>query len=813
MPWADVMPTLSLAEPKRRGETLAPLAVAPSAPAPFDPVPGGRPVDAYLGVDVGSVSTSLVLLSPDGKGYEGIYLPTRGRPIEAIDQGLDMIRGSLDDRLNVLGAAVTGSGRHLAGHLLGADLVRNEIACQLRGAVEIAPNIDTIFEIGGQDSKYIHVRNGRIEDFVMNKICAAGTGAFLEEQAEHLGVAIVDEFSRLAAASAAPSDLGRQCTVFMHGKVVAEQRRGVSTPDLCAGLACSVAHNCLDRVVSGRPVGRAIMFQGGVANNPSVVAAFQQILGRPVHVHPYAKVSGAIGAALLVREARPAATSFRGLDACRGQVVKSFECEACANRCEVNQILIKRHKVYFGDACERYSSRVVDHPRNDAPDLVAGWRKIEQSYLTPPPEPRGRIGIPRASTLLDQLLFWTTFSARLGYEVVPSQPSSQTTLQAGLRRLPAETCLPIRLAFGHVQELVEAGVDRIFLPSILTRAGDDARFSHSCPYVQAVPYMVKAALSASFLTPEVHLSRGEDGFVAGLTPALSELGAGRREITEAYRDASAAWTDFRQQIVEAGRGVLDSSRRAVVVIGKPYNVLDPYLNLNLFKHLRRLGVTAIPMWYLPIEDVELDALSTRLPWHLNRMIIRAVRYCQRDERLFPVLVSNFGCGPDAFTQMHLEQMLDGQPSLVLEFDEHRAEAGLVTRLEAFLDEIEEPREQAASFDVVEPQTLQVVDAEREAAHQAFVIPYFSDHAYAYSGALQAAGHRTRVLPFPSEEIQLLGEANTSGKECHPYSLLTGDLATLPDRCARATRCSSFLAQRSHASCTNTARAIACYSNG
>ncbi|MGA2063410.1 MAG: acyl-CoA dehydratase activase [Thermoguttaceae bacterium] len=778
VPWADVMPALALADPKARDSPLAPLAVEPVPAAPFDPVPAGGLVDAYLGVDVGSVSTNLVLLGPDGKVYAGIYLPTRGRPIEAVGRGLDIIRDSVGETLHVLGVAVTGSGRHLAAHLLGADLVKNEITCQLRAAVEIAPDVDTIFEIGGQDSKYIHVRDGRIDDFVMNKICAAGTGSFLEEQADLLGVAIVDEFSRLAAASAAPSDLGCQCTVFMHSEVVAAQRRGTSTPDLCAGLACSVAHNYLDRVVSGRPIGRSIMFQGGVASNPSVVAAFRQILGPAVRVHPYAKVSGAIGAALIVREARPAATSFRGFDACRDRQVESFECQACANRCQVNRILIERHKVYFGDACERYSSRIIDHPSGDAPDLAARWQEIERPYLAPPPEPRGRIGIPRASTLLDQLPFWGPFFARLGYEVVPSQPSSQTTLQAGLRRLPAETCLPIKLAFGHVQELVEAGVEHIFLPSILTRSGDDARFSHSCPYVQAMPYMIKAALSASLLTPEVHLSRGEDVFVAGLAPALSELGAGRHEIAEAHRDASAAWTEFRRRLVDAGREVLEGARRAIVVIGKPYNVLDPYLNLNLLKHLRHLGVTAIPMWYLPIEDVELDPPSDRLPWHLNRMMVRAVRYCQRDDRLYPVLVSNFGCGPDAFTQMILAAMLDGRPSLVLEFDEHRAEAGLVTRLEAFLDEIEEPRRQPASPVVRQRQMPRDAACGPKAAPRSFVIPYFSDHAYAYSGALRAAGHRARVLPLPSEEIRLLGEANTSGKECHPYSLLTGDLVHL-----------------------------------
>ena len=207
--------------------------------------------------------------------------------------------------------------------------------------------------------------------------------------------------------------------------------------------------------------------------------------------------------------------------------------------------------------------------------------------------------------------------------------------------------------------------------------------------------MVRASLSASFLTPEVDLSGGEEVFVVGLTPALSELGVGRRAVAEAYRKASAAWTDFRQQLVHAGREALKGADRAIVVIGKPYNVLDPYLNLNLLKHLRRLGVAAVPMWFLPIEDVVLDARSAGLPWHLNRMIVRAARYCERDERLFPILVSSFGCGPDAFTQMHLQQILAGRPALFLEFDEHRAEAGLVTRLEAFLDEIEGPRRRPA----------------------------------------------------------------------------------------------------------------------
>lgn len=778
VPWADVMPTLAITSFHRQTSILAPLAIEPSPAVPADTVPSHGPVDAYLGVDVGSVSTNLVLLSPDASVYLGIYLPTRGRPIDAIGQGLDMIRDRLGARLHVLGVAVTGSGRQLGAHLLGADLVKNEITCQLRGAVEIAPDVDTIFEIGGQDSKYIHVRDRHVQDFVLNKICAAGTGSFLEEQADHLGVAIVDEFSNLAGTSTAPADLGCQCTVFMHSKVVAEQRDGTATRDLCAGLAYSVAHNYLDRVVSGRPIGHSVMFQGGVASNPSVVAAFRQILGAPVRVHPYATISGAIGAALLVREADPPTSFFRGLNACRNKEVTSFECKACANRCQVNQILVDHCKIYFGDVCERYSSRAADHAKTDVPDLVARWHQIEQPYLLPPAVSRGRIGIPLASTLIGQLPFWNVFFSRLGYEVVPSQQSSHATLQAGLRRLPTETCLPIKLAFGHVQELVELGVDHIFLPSVLTQSGDNPRFSHSCPYVQAVPYMIKAALSASFLTPEVHLSRGEDAFATGLAPALSPLGITRNEIVEAYREGSAASAEFRRRILDAGREVLDGVRQALVVIGKPYNVFDPYLNLNLLEHLRRLNVTAIPMWYLPIEDVELDPQSDRLPWHLNRMIVRAVRCCQSDDRLFPVLVSSFGCGPDAFMQMHLERMLEGRPALVLEFDEHRGEAGLLTRLEAFLDEIEDSGREACRPVTAKSKVLTGFGSEPGCDRQSFFIPYFSDHAYAYSGALKAAGHQARVLPLPSDEIRLLGEANTSGRECHPYSLLTGDLVHL-----------------------------------
>jgi predicted CoA-substrate-specific enzyme activase len=785
LPYTALPGELRLLESRVRASTLLPLEPGPGLATAFVAPPGEGPIRAFLGVDVGSVSTNLVLLDEQGELLEGLYLATRGRPIEVLGEGLARLQARFGSRLMVLGVGVTGSGRHLAAGLLGADLVRNEITCQLRGALAVDPAVDTILEIGGQDSKYVQVRDGRIADFVMNKICAAGTGSFLEEQAEHLGLPIVGEFSRQAARSRQPAELGCQCTVFMHSEVVAAQRRGGQLPDLCAGLAYSVARNYLERVVASRPVGQHVLFQGGVANNPAVVAAFSQLLARPVRVHPHAGLSGAIGAALLVAGEAPARSRFRGLGACRDHEIRTFECRACANRCQVSQIRIEGQQVHFGDACERYASRVVT-PAGEAgptaPDFLARWAELESQYFAPPTALRGRIGLPRASAYLDQLPFWSVFFARLGYELVPSRPSSQETLQRGLRRLPAETCLPIKLLFGHVLELADAGVEQIFLPSILNRPGDDPRGSHSCPYVQAVPYMVQAAVDASFLSPEVDLSGGEESFVLSAAPALAELGVNRFDVLWAYRDAHAAWADFRRQLLAAGRQAREQAGATLVIIGKPYNVLDPYLNLNLFAHLRRLGVTALPMWALPYEEAELDVQSARLPWHLNRAIVRAVRYCLQQPGLHPVLVSNFGCGPDAFTSKHLEALLEGHLALTLEFDEHRGEAGLVTRLEAFLDELQgSPARPGVATEP--PIAATGVAAIRSAGPGAppatsFVVPYFSDHAFVFAGALQAAGHQARVLPLPSAEIRKAGEQHVSGKECHPYGLLTADLVHL-----------------------------------
>ena len=292
----------------------------------------GEKVRAYLGVDIGSISTNVVVLDENNNLLSKRYLMTAGRPIEAVCQGLREVGEEVGDRVEIAGACTTGSGRYLIGDFIGADVVKNEITAQARAAIEIDKEVDTIFEIGGQDSKYISLSNGAIVDFEMNKACAAGTGSYLEEQAEKLGINIKGEFGELSLSSSAPARLGERCTVFMESDVVQSLQRGVPTKDIAAGLAYSIVQNYLNRVVQGKKVGNRIFFQGGVAFNQAVVAAFEKVTGKEVSVPEHHEVTGAIGCCLLakehIRQNNLSKSKFKGFDISKMKYeVKSFECQ------------------------------------------------------------------------------------------------------------------------------------------------------------------------------------------------------------------------------------------------------------------------------------------------------------------------------------------------------------------------------------------------------------------------------------------------------------------------------------------------------
>ncbi len=320
----------------------------------------------YLGIDVGSVSTNIVFLDEDFVIRETVYLRTQGRPIEAVQGGLKEIAGRLPPGLTVRGVGTTGSGRHLAGVMVGADTVKNEITTHAMASSQLVPGVQTILEIGGQDSKMIILRNGVVSDFAMNTVCAAGTGSFLDQQAARLNIPI-EEFGDIALNAEAPVRIAGRCAVFAESDMIHKQQMGCSLPDILAGLCEALVRNYLNNVGKGKEILPPAVFQGGVAANSGMRKAFEKALGLPVQVPPYYNVMGAVGAALLAGEAvyRAGPSRFKGFAVAEARFAAgSFECTGCANQCEVVQVTEEGVVIArWGDRCGKWSSAVNEQKK------------------------------------------------------------------------------------------------------------------------------------------------------------------------------------------------------------------------------------------------------------------------------------------------------------------------------------------------------------------------------------------------------------------------------------------------------------------
>jgi len=313
----------------------------------------------YLGIDVGSITTKLVVLSGDDQVLAKSYIRNSGRPIEAIQQGVDEILAQLGETIPIDGVATTGSARHLAAYLVGADLVKNEITAHAVSVIDFLSEAKTVIEIGGQDSKVIVLRNGVVVDFAMNTVCAAGTGSFLDQQATRLGISI-EAFGDLALKANHPVRIAGRCTVFAETDMIHKQQIGHSVEDIVAGLCDSLVKNYLNNVCRGKEILSPIVFQGGVAANRGIQRALERELEVSLVIPEHFDAMGAIGAAKLVKKAKPSKTQFRGFDLPRKSCsTRGFDCEECGNQCEVIQLLVDHEVVAcWGDLCERYRQKM-----------------------------------------------------------------------------------------------------------------------------------------------------------------------------------------------------------------------------------------------------------------------------------------------------------------------------------------------------------------------------------------------------------------------------------------------------------------------
>lgn len=736
---------------------------------------------SFLGVDVGSISTNLVLIDENKNILAKRYLMTEGRPLEAVKRGLAEIGEETGKKIEIAGVGTTGSGRYLTGDFIGADIIRNEITAQAEAAINIDNTVDTIFEIGGQDSKYISIDNGVIVDFEMNKACAAGTGSFLEEQAEKLGISIKEQFGNLALESKAPVRMGERCTVFIESDLVHHQQRGAKTGDLVSGLSYSIVTNYLNKVVGDRRVGEKIFFQGGTAFNKGVIAAFESVLKKPVKVPSHHDITGAIGVAILaMKEKNWEKSAFKGFDLSkRKYTVDTFECKGCENLCEIRKVTVEKEEpLYYGSRCEKYDvKRHIE--KRETVDLF----KIRDDILNKVYDKKVNgelIGIPKILNIWEFLPFWKAFLTELGFSVVISDITNSKIIKEGVENIIVESCFPIKLAHGHILNLMHKGVKRIFIPSVINLKNTSSHKSNtfSCPYAQSIPYTIKASIDfdsagVKIDSPVVYFgSRNEDSLKMLKTFAKGFKKTGK-DVEKAFDVAMETQNLFYDRCIEEGKKLFSSigkNDKVMVVTGRPYNSVDPGANMNIHKKLIDLGVIPVPLDMLPVMDGAQDDEDLKdMYWGYGQKILRAAKFVKKRDNYYGIYITNFGCGPDSFISHFFKKIMKGKPFLQLEIDEHSADAGVITRLEAFLDSIKNAKIKPDKINKSVPK-FEVKNKKRK-----IYIPYMGDHAVTLASAFRACGVETHVMKDQDEESVRLGRQVTSGKECYPCILTTGDM--------------------------------------
>jgi predicted CoA-substrate-specific enzyme activase len=672
----------------------------------------GKKIPVYIGIDVGSTTTKYAVMNQEREIIHKSYVHTQGKPIEVTQRLLRIISDEMGDKIEVRGVATTGSGRNVVGDFLNADLIIDEITAHARGAVEIDPTIDTIFEIGGQDSKYIYISNTYPLDFDMNKVCAAGTGSFLHELANKYGINIVGEFQKIALSSDRPAKLAERCTVFMESDLVSYHQKGVPQKDLIGGLCYAIVHNYLNRVVGKRKIGRRVMFLGGPSLNKGVVAAFEDVLGRGLVVPRHREVLGAYGSAISLQEKmrieNRTKSTFRGLEsAIRDQMDYAEKiCHAdpnCHNECKLKIYDFDGRRSVWGGECGRYE--LVRSKGQKQENLLRVREEIWLTYMMGvyeelkgpylmEAEGRPTVGMQRSLYTLQTGVLWAHFFDKLGFRVVLTPATNSQIASAGIESMISETCFPIKVSHGHVKELSRK-TKYLFLPAMITMpTPQEEETGFYCPLVQANQYMVRAALNLdekSILNPTIHLKYDIPTLALEISEQLSrQIGRSRAQIQEALEYGWERQQQFLTELSKKGSEImesLDPEKPVVVVTGRPYNLHDERLNLRLGQNLAKIGVTAIPMDFVDVSSVDLSDFPN-MYWGQGAQILRTAKFIKERPNYFGLHMTNFSCGADSFVEHFYKFIMGDKPYLILELDEHSAVAGVMTRLEAFKNVIE-----------------------------------------------------------------------------------------------------------------------------
>jgi predicted CoA-substrate-specific enzyme activase len=663
--------------------------------------------DAYLGIDSGSTTTKLMLITPDSRILYSHYQSNNGQPLDIIIERLKEIYRLSEGRIKIRGSAVTGYGEDLIKSAIKADFGIVETVAHFKAALHFNPDVDFIIDIGGQDIKCFKIKNGAIDSIMLNEACSSGCGSFIQTFAKALGMEI-DKFSQEGLFAKHPVELGSRCTVFMNSAVKQAQKEGATVPDISAGLSSSIVKNAIYKVIraaSADELGENIVVQGGTFLNDAVLRSFEKETGKNVIRPGIAGLMGAFGAALYAKENIVGESTTLGEEELNGftYTSKSTNCHGCTSNCNVNIITFGDSRKYIsGNKCERGAGL---KPAATDLDIYSykQSRLLQSVYgLQTGKKPKAKVGLPLQLGMYEQLPLWAGFFESLGFEVVLSEKSSRSLYFKGQHTVASDTaCYPAKLMHGHIESLLDKNVDFIFMPCESYNIDEHCSTNHyNCPIVAYYPELLKAnnerLNDKNFIMPYLDLNM-RDNTIKKLYALFKSYGVKKRDVAAALDEGFSRLDKYHLDVKERADMILAKAekedKQVIILAGRPYH-LDSEINHGINKLLTSLNMAVLS------EDSVFDKgnlvkVNVLNQWTYHARLYRAAEFATRHDNVNLVQLVSFGCGLDAITTDEVRAIMEKSGKLYtqIKIDEINNLGVVKIRLRSMLAAIEESKRQ------------------------------------------------------------------------------------------------------------------------
>lgn len=741
----------------------------------------------YLGIDAGSTTLKLILLSEDDEILYSHYGSNMGKPLEIVSQQLIQIYTLKNDRSWIASSGVTGYGEDLLKAALNLDFGEVETIAHFRAAQYFDPKVDFILDIGGQDMKSMKIKDGVIESILLNEACSSGCGSFLETFAESLNMS-VGEFAELALEAEHPIDLGSRCTVFMNSNVKQAQKEGADVSDIAAGLAHSVIKNAIQKVIMIRDpkdLGEHIVVQGGTFYSDAVLRAFEMATGREVVRPGIAGLMGALGICLIAKERADQASSIIADDELKRfrYDTKMTHCRQCANQCRLSVHTFSNGGRYIsGNRCERGAG--ITKTGGDIPNMFRYKyeRVFDYTPLSDAQAFKGTVGIPRVLNIYENYPFWHTFFTHLGYQVVLSDTSTRQIYEQGMESIISETaCYPAKIAHGHIENLVDKGVKFIFYPSVFYEEKQffSSQNNLNCPVVAGYSEVIKNNVDSlkdndiRFVNPFISFDDREK-LELRLAQVFPEFDIHR--IAAAVREAYAEQDRYRADVRAKGREVLQEIDRrglkGIVLAGRPYHI-DPEINHGISELITSLGAAVIS------EDAVAQSVPLRGKlrvldqWNYHSRLYRAAKFVGGHENLEMVQLNSFGCGLDAVTTDQAKEILKHYNKIhtVIKIDEINNLGAIKIRLRSLLEAVEK---RDFTINYTDFNTEPLLYTKEMAPTHTLLLPQMAPiHFEILAAGLREEGLNVEVLENTSSKVVGHGLKYVNNDACYPSLFVVG----------------------------------------